>query len=690
MSLKMKLIVLVVCVAVLLAVPVGVVALYAIKDQAFEAVHNELQSTVQTAVVQTEGWINTNSKVLETMGAFIQDNIPLDEVTTKQLSVYKSELNDGNISDLYMGLAKGKRLIDGSGWVPYAGYDLFQRPWYISGKAANKLNINDPYLDPSTNKYSVPITMPMTDENGNFAGILGADIHLTTITKYINQIKTPGGFSFLLDNNGTVLAHPNPNLLNKLLGKQSDYSAIAADILANRSGQLTYVYNGDPQLLYFQKLPNSGWTIATSISEKYALAQYVTLRNKIAIILIALTIVCIVLATLIATRIVKPLSQLKQNAQRLAEGDLTVHMNVRGKDEIAQLGTAFNTMSSSLRKLIATVSHSAANVNDASVEMYKHAANSGDIARQISTVIEEIARGANEQAESIQGGAALVAEMTSSLEHVSSHAGAASGMIDQVNEAMTRGTDAITRQNGLAQASQQATYRVEASNAMLIQKLDEIATITQAIREISSQTNLLSLNASIEAARAGEHGRGFAVVASEVQKLADQSARSAEDINRLLLELQEAGKQSSEVLTSFRETNEHQQNSMEDTRHSFEEIHHSVDGIISRISLVLSGIDNVQSDAARVSDVITGLAAVAEQSAAATEQAASSTMEQSESIVSISDSSQHLTVSANMLLQEMSQFKVDEETTDAAITSTNESTPASDAEQTYTTTRRSA
>ncbi len=679
MSLKIKLILLVVCAVILIAVPVGGIALYAIKGEATKSVNNELQNTVQTAVSQTQGWMNTNQKVIETMGAYIQDNIPLDQVTTKQLSVYKSDYNGGNISDLYMGLEKGKRLIDGSGWVPYAGYDLFQRPWYISGKAANKLTINDPYLDPSTNQYSVPITMPMKDENGNFAGILGEDIHLSTITKYINQIKTPGGFSFLLDNKGTILAHANTKLVNKPIGEQKDYSSIASNMLANDSGQLTYTYNGDPQILYFQKLPNSGWTIATSISEKYAFADYVSLRNNIALIIIALTVICIVIATIIASRIVKPLVQLKQNAQLLAEGDLTVQANVRGKDEIAQLGTAFNKMSASLRNLILTVSDSAVNVNDASREMYKHAANSGDIARQISTVIEEIARGANEQAESIQGGAELVSDMTSSLEQVSRRAGEASGMIDQVNEAMTRGTDAISRQSGLAESSQQATHRVEASNTLLIQKLDEIAVITKAIRDISSQTNLLSLNASIEAARAGEHGRGFAVVASEVQKLADQSARSAEDINRLLIELQEAGKQSSEVLTSFRETNQHQQSSMQDTRHSFEEIRESVDGIISRISLVLSGIDNVQTGAARVSDVITGLAAVAEESAAATEQAASSTMEQSGSIVSISDSSKNLTVSADALLQEIGQFKVDgpaTQTTDTAIPDASTTVPS--------------
>ncbi|MCL9661201.1 hypothetical protein L2089_10925 [Paenibacillus hunanensis] len=71
MSLKIKLILLVVCAVILIAVPVGGIALYAIKGEATKSVNNELQNTVQTAVSQTQGWMNTNQKVIETMGAYI-------------------------------------------------------------------------------------------------------------------------------------------------------------------------------------------------------------------------------------------------------------------------------------------------------------------------------------------------------------------------------------------------------------------------------------------------------------------------------------------------------------------------------------------------------------------------------------------------------------------------------------------
>ncbi|WP_046215819.1 methyl-accepting chemotaxis protein [Paenibacillus wulumuqiensis] len=665
MSLKFKLILLVISAVVLIAVPVGTIALYALNKEATQSVNNELKGTVKTAVSQTEGWINTNSKVLETIGTFIQDNIPIDQVTVKHLEVYKSELNNGTISDLYLGLDNGA-LVDGSGWIPDAGYDSRQRPWYINGLAANKLSVNDPYLDISTNKYSVPITMPLKDENGKVAAILGEDIYLSTITEYINSIKTPGGFSFLLDRNGNVLAHPNTDFVNKLLSEQADYRNIASSLTTNNSGLVSYSYNGDPQLMYYQKLPRTGWTIATSISEKYAFADYVQLRNKITLILIVLTVALSAFAFVVASRIVKPLNVLKENAQKLAEGDLTVQVPFKGKDEIAQLGADFNTMSAALRNLIQTVSRSAENVNAASQQMNNNASSSGDIAQQISTVIEEIARGANDQAESIQTGAEMVMTMTQSLEQVSAHAGQAASMIEEVNGAMTRGTDAITQQSALSQAGQESTKRVESSNSLLIDKLEEIAKITQVIRDISSQTNLLSLNASIEAARAGEHGRGFAVVASEVQKLAEQASHSASDISALLTELQDAGRQSSAVLASFRETTVQQQQSMSETRESFEQIRSSVDGIIGRITQVLSGVNEVQSGAIQVSDVITGLAAVAEESAAATQEAASSTIEQTQSISSISTSSKRLSESANHLLQEIGQFKVDEQAGDTS------------------------
>lgn len=669
MTLKVKLILLVMATAILIAVPIGWSALYIIKNQATKSVNTTLQNTVSQAVTQVDGWINTNSKVIETLGSVINATVPLNQITLQHLQVFKDASNAKSISDIYFGLENGK-FVDGSEWVPDAGYDARQRPWYQKAKETNALSISDPYLDATTDGYAISIALPLKNNQGNFAGVLSEDILLSTITDYINNIKISGGFTFLLDQHGNVMSHPNADFINKPLKDQADYSAIADTLLSQNSGSTEYTYKGDPQLLYYSKIPGTNWIVASSTSKKLAFAEYTQLRNQYTIAIIILTLLFVAFAFWVAVRIVKPIVFLKKSAQQLAEGDLTVHVPVKGKDEVAQLATAFNTMSAALRHLIQTVSQSAHGVNTASSEMYRNASNSGDIAGQISTVIEEIARGAVEQAESIQSGAEMVMTMTDSLDKVSSSAEQAAHMITQVNEAMNRGTEAISQQTALSQAGQASTRRVEDSNAILIQKLDEIAQITNVIREISSQTNLLSLNAAIEAARAGEHGAGFAVVASEVRKLAEQAAHSASDIDALLIQLNEAGKQSSLELSSFRDTTVQQQQSVNETKDSFEHIRQSVDDIISRIGHVSEGITTLKSNANQVSDVITGLAAVSEQSAASTEQAASSTVEQTQSITSISTSSKQLSESANHLLQEIGQFKI-EDSSATTPTSTN-------------------
>ena len=665
MTLKIKLILLVMATAILIAVPIGWSALYIIKSEATKSVNATLQNTVSQAVTQVNGWINTNSKVIETLGSVINKTVPINQITLKHLQVYQDPANAGSISDVYFGLEDGT-FLDGSEWVPDAGYDARQRPWYQKAKETKALSISDPYLDATTDGYAISIAVPLMNKQGNFGGVLSEDILLSTITDYINNIKVSGGFTFLLDQHGNVMSHPDASFINKPLKDQADYSAIADTLVSQNSGSTEYSYKGDPQLLYYSKIPGTNWIVASSTSKKLAFAEYTQLRNQYTIAIIALTLLFIAFAFFVAVRIVKPIIRLKKSAQQLAEGDLTVHVPVKGKDEVAQLAIAFNTMSAALRHLIQTVSQSAHGVNTASHEMYNNASNSGDIAEQISTVIEEIARGAVEQAESIQSGAEMVMTMTDSLETVAASAEQAAHMITEVNAAMDRGTQAIAQQTILSQAGQASTERVEHSNGILLQKLDEIAQITNVIRAISSQTNLLSLNAAIEAARAGEHGKGFAVVASEVRKLAEQASHSASDIDTLLVQLNEAGKQSSLELSSFRTTTTQQQQSVDETKYSFEHIRQSVDGIIARIGHVSEGVTTLKYSANQVSDVITGLAAVSEQSAASTEQAASSTLDQTQSIASISTSSKHLSESANHLLQEIGQFKID--SNDSSVT----------------------
>ncbi len=668
MTLKVKLILLVMATAILIAVPIGWSALYIIKNESTKSINATLQNTVSQAVTQVNGWINTNSKVIETLGSVINKTVPINQITLKHLQVYQDPSNAGSISDVYFGLEDGT-FLDGSEWIPDAGYDARQRPWYQKAKETNTLSISDPYLDATTDGYAISIAVPLTNNQGTFAGVLSEDILLSTITDYINNIKVSGGFAFLLDQHGNVMSHPDATFINKPLKEQADYSAIADTLISQPSGSTEYNYKGEPQLLYYSKIPGTNWIVASSTSKQLAFAEYTQLRNQYTIAIIALTLLFVAFAFWVAVRIVKPIIGLKKSAQQLAEGDLTVHVPVKGKDEVAELAIAFNTMSTALRHLIQTVSQSAHGVNTASHEMYNNASNSGDIAGQISTVIEEIARGAVEQAESIQSGAEMVMTMTDSLETVAASADQAAHMIKEVNEAMDRGTQAIAQQTMLSQAGQASTERVEHSNSILIQKLDEIAQITNVIRAISSQTNLLSLNAAIEAARAGEHGKGFAVVASEVRKLAEQASHSASDIDNLLIQLNEAGKQSSLELSSFRTTTTQQQQSVDETKYSFEHIRQSVDGIIARIGHVSEGVTTLKYSANQVSDVITGLAAVSEQSAASTEQAASSTLDQTQSIASISTSSKHLSESANHLLQEIGQFKI--ETDDSSSTSSS-------------------
>ncbi len=268
-----------------------------------------------------------------------------------------------------------------------------------------------------------------------------------------------------------------------------------------------------------------------------------------------------------------------------SDGDLTRRVPVHGTDEIAQSALAYNSLLDSFRKVIDHVHRSADSVIDT--------------ATQLSTSSTQITQGSQAQSEAAASTAAAVEEMTVSITSVSENTNEVRKLSDQSLEKTRAGnhsTSEMIKDVGQIEAT---VNQIASSVNEFITSARTIASMTQQVKDIADQTNLLALNAAIEAARAGEQGRGFAVVADEVRKLAEKSAQSAGEIDRITQSLEQ---QSSSV-----------EKSVQDGLHSLQSTQRHVD----EVSVVLEEAGNaVEKSSAGVSDIA---ASVSEQSLASNE-----------------------------------------------------------------------
>ncbi|KAB7705311.1 HAMP domain-containing protein [Bacillus aerolatus] len=658
MNLKRKLIVWFIVVAVVAIVPITILGLKSVEKQATQRIDAKLSGTVDAAASELNGWIESNTKVVETIGTVIQDAVPKEQVKNTHLQAFQRDSNSQNISALFVGYEDGT-FIDGSGWVPESGYDARTRPWYAEVKKSGKLSYSDPYLEKVTNSSTVSISVPLLNKNGGFEGVIAGEVNLSTITDTIKKVKLDGdGYAFLIDKNSTILSHPDDKLFNKKMLDDANLKPLVVDMLASESGKKEYVVQNEERLMMYKKIPSTDWVVAASVSKDAAYKEFYSLRNQYVLMSIGTLIIVAFLAFMIATRMVKPLVRLKETSQKMSQGDLTAHVAVKGRDEIADLGHSFNAMSDNLRGLIQKVADSAVIVDSTSQNVYNHAENTGRIAEQISTAVEELANGSAEQAQSVHSGSEMVAGMTESVHSISQNVEQTVHMIDEANHAMKNGVEIVVNQVDLAKESRDTTIRVGESIELLAEKSQKIEEIVGVIHNIAEQTNLLSLNAAIEAARAGEHGKGFSVVAEEVRKLAEQSAVSSESIIALIKEIQYASKKSvSEVATAI-DVAQKQEAAVNETKASFDKIEQSVEGIVVQIQEVSSAAEDLHMNASNISEVISNVAAVAEESAASTEEVAASTQEQATSVMKISELSEDLTQNADVLLKEVQKFKI--------------------------------
>ncbi|MRN51882.1 methyl-accepting chemotaxis protein [Paenibacillus monticola] len=244
-------------------------------------------------------------------------------------------------------------------------------------------------------------------------------------------------------------------------------------------------------------------------------------------------------AMFMSRRITRPITQLAAYSNKLAEGDFTQELTIKGTDEVGQLSESFRTMTLRLKEMISQVLDTSSTVVANSNDLKERVIIMNDMAERSSSSVIEIDKGSVAIASSALDNSRAMDEINLGIQHIASAAGEVTEQIGEASEKAVGGNDiaqiAVEQMRQVERTSKQSLKQFKIMNERSLQ----IGEVVQGITEITKQIQMLSLNASIEAARAGEHGRGFAVVAGEVRKLSEQSKNSTEQIRDFLLGLQE-------------------------------------------------------------------------------------------------------------------------------------------------------
>lgn len=242
----------------------------------------------------------------------------------------------------------------------------------------------------------------------------------------------------------------------------------------------------------------------------------------VAVGFIALTVIYLFAGLYLALE--ETLGRLRSSARRLADGDLTVRLDLKTRDETAQIGTAFNSIAISLSAAVASVRAA----NDHLTE----------VAERMLESSQQTAYGVEKQMREVEQAATAITEMSAAIQEVARNTAQAADAAEGAEAAAGKGSTVV---NEAIQAIRQLAGEVRRSVdviSRLERESQEISSVLDVIQGIADQTNLLALNAAIEAARAGEQGRGFAVVADEVRTLAQQTHTSTLEIQRTIESLQ--------------------------------------------------------------------------------------------------------------------------------------------------------
>ncbi|MDE7325622.1 MAG: methyl-accepting chemotaxis protein [Lachnospiraceae bacterium] len=448
--------------------------------------------------------------------------------------------------------------------------DRSARWWFIQVLEEQEPFISKSYYSVATGMPCASVFFPMY-EQGTLKGIYAADLKLDFLQGLIGEHsdEQDGRISFVIDGEGVVVAHPdqiqieeqynykeqtrtvsvkdaagNPavdadgNIVTEQhsLEISEGMEQVIAGVMEGGSGSRKISYNGEDYYASYETILLQGqsdsWSLITLQKKSAAMAMVNRMLAAAAGISLVAVVVVVLIVLHLARRLTLPVMSISGLMKDAAEGDFSVLAEESSQNEVGQLARSYNIMAgrisgalSRIRDFTKDLLHCSDNLQ--AMESKIHA---------ISDSMREISDGTAAQTVEVN----QVVEQVALLEKWFAELKMKSGeMLHEAEYTIKSGEDGMKSIQAVEAHNREVTGSLEQSFEK-IRQLEEhsanISDIVRSIGSISSETELLALNASIEAARAGEHGRGFAVVAESIGKLAADSSKAAADIETKMQE----------------------------------------------------------------------------------------------------------------------------------------------------------
>nr|WP_308651619.1 methyl-accepting chemotaxis protein [uncultured Agathobacter sp.] len=371
------------------------------------------------------------------------------------------------------------------------------------------------------------------------------DLDYDEYAKSLSEVKLEGmdsSYVYVVKNDGTMLYHPT----KEKVGQPVENAVIKGVVQQLQDGTkpdtavVEYVFNGTTKYSAYTILNNENILVLTA-DESEALSG-ITVVTGVAIGISAIVVLlAIIICFIVGRRLMRPLVKVSTIIEEIANGDINADFGMvkESNDEIGLIIEKMKELTQSLGNIVGRIRNSSDTMSANSYELNDTSSQTLAANNEISKAVEDVAEGST-------GMASSISKINENLEEMSRETKDINESVNEIRNQTTAVQDSSKIMNDKIKSMQDSSHKMDDGISAISKRIetvnttvDKVSNIVSVIEEISSETNLLSLNASIEAARAGDAGKGFAVVAQEIRVLSDNTNTELENIKQIISSLVE-------------------------------------------------------------------------------------------------------------------------------------------------------